>query len=444
MGSVLAAPLNAETPASYRCAWCDVESSERTGFIVPEKYSSPPREVRCLTCEHLRRTKSATGFKLFLGAMVFPLMVYGGFFRSFEDLTALTLLGLACCVPIGIIAHELGHAIAARVLGLEVGAIVVGRGRKLFARDVFGVSFRVYAWPISGHVYIGGPRRRFMRTRIWLTFLMGPLTNGLLAFGAVVWWPELQGVFGAPLVFLWIVFNASLLLFNLLPYRITDFGQSAPNDGLALLQIPRYQDKELAPYAHAALYVETLVRFEDGDYRRARSLCLQALERAPSDVPLLVALSACESHLCDHAATAAVLKPLLESPSSSEPLVRATIQNNLAFALLMSDRGSFDEADRLSSAAVSSFPCQMVFRTTRSLVLAANGRPEEALAILEYRHFKTADRKVRGHQEAARAFAYHQMDRHEEATAAAARSIALDSWNAGTLAGLRMPVGQNA
>jgi hypothetical protein len=142
--------------------------------------------------------------------------------------------------------------------------------------------------------------------------------------------------------------------------------------------------------------------------------------------------SACSSYLGQYAAAHSTLEALLARASTEEPQVRAAIWNNMAFAMLMEDPDagagsmSLQQADKLSAASFEMYPCVLAYRSTRSLVLAAIGRCEEALRLLDYIHYATASTRDRSNQEASRAFALLKSGRSSEARASAERAASLD------------------
>ena len=67
-----------ESGKVFHCARCG-ESPERTCFIIPEQYSRPPRDVRCITCEQRRLAPTTTRALLLIAASLFwPLWLVVG------------------------------------------------------------------------------------------------------------------------------------------------------------------------------------------------------------------------------------------------------------------------------------------------------------------------------------------------------------------------------
>jgi tetratricopeptide (TPR) repeat protein len=217
-------------------------------------------------------------------------------------------------------------------------------------------------------------------------------------------------------------------------------------DGLALLQIPRSTPEQLESYLFTASLLRAYSRFERRDYAGAREICFKGLEHAPDNLQLRVLLTACYSYLHDYSRSLALLMPLLKQYANADGSVRAAIENNTAFALLMSrpsagyDSDMLIEADRLSANVFALYPCLLAYRSTRSLILTATGRPDQALELLTYSHYDTAERTPRGHRAIARAFALHRLGRADESRQTAAEAARLNPDNVGFLERLGVPL----
>jgi hypothetical protein len=433
MATSAIAAANAPSDSYFRCSRCGVESAERTCFIVPERYSKPPRDIRCITCEQRRLAPTARrSFAGLLTITLWPVFILG---RSAAEANGWYLAGLLCgglLYPFVVIAHELGHALTARVLGLEVGAVGIGYGQTLWRFEVASIPVRLHAWPLSGRVYLGSRNLRFLRTRLWITTLMGPMTNVLLIAATIHWWNTLESYFGPALPALCLAVNLMVVVMNLIPHYAHDLGQTQRSDGLALIQIPQTPDSKLHGYLFSAPLMLSLSRFEAGDFEGAKRCVTQALERLPDNSWLAVMHSACSSYLGHYAAARSFLSTYLERASTEEPQVRAAIWNSMAFALLMedphagADSASLQQADKLSAESFETYPCVLAYRSTRSLVLSAMGRCDEALQLLDYVHYATASTRERSHQEASRAFALQKSGRTGDAREIANRAARMD------------------
>jgi hypothetical protein len=416
-----------------RCSRCGVESSERTCFIVPERYSKPPRDTRCITCEQHRLEPTARrSFRGLLTITLWPAFILAPSAAHANGWYLVGLLGGCLLYPFVVVAHELGHALTAWVLGLEVGAIGIGYGRTLWRFEVASTPVRLHAWPLSGRVYLGARTLRLLRTRLWIATLMGPMTNALLIVATIHWWDPLERYFGPPIPALCLAINFMVVVANLIPHYAHDLGQTQRSDGLALIQIPRTPASKLSAYLFSAPLMRSLSRFEAGDFEGAKRCLTRALERVPGNSWLTVMHSACCSYVGKYAEARMSIAPVVERISSEDSYIRAAATNNLAFALLMEnpdageESGSLRQADRLSVKSFAMYPCVLAYRSTRALVLSALGRSDEALRLLDYVHYATASARERSNQEVARAFALLRSGRSVEAREAANRAARMD------------------
>ena len=320
-----APPLGGAAEAVYRCKICGIESKEPSCFLAPTDKAAPLVRT-CITCgqpapttSHLRNL-FAIFWILFL-----PLFFLVGF-KDKASVVFPRLLLAACLIqPLSLTLHEIGHLLTARLLGLEVSLISFGAGPRVWTGKILGTPLRVHGWPLSGRTYLGSRSMRFLRLRVWLTILMGPGTNLLLLAAAVLFWDRLVRIFDTNVVLLWMIFNGLYLLTNLLPYRSRRPGVSLRTDGFQLLQIPFRKSTELAIYLSTTALIGAVQLFNDQDYVGARRACLQGLDRLPRDPVLSIILSACHINLGDYESGRAVLEPLIDSPPTLFPDLRAAI-----------------------------------------------------------------------------------------------------------------------
>ncbi len=77
--------------------------------------------------------------------------------------------------------HELAHALAAMLVGFRVVEIDLGRGPAWFARWWAGACVTLRPWPLHGYVRSLYRGRRWLRTRLVVVAMAGPLLNVLVA-----------------------------------------------------------------------------------------------------------------------------------------------------------------------------------------------------------------------------------------------------------------------
>jgi hypothetical protein len=341
----------------YRCTRCGVESAERECFIVPGRYARPPRDTRCLACEQARLVPNTQrSLRIALVSLLLPFVIYVGAGRGLTGLSAWVIVLVCVMQPVVTVLHELGHAIAATVTGLEVPSVELGFGKRVWRGEVAGTFIVFRRWPFSGRTLLGARTTHFLRLRLWLTTLAGPAVNVLVMAAAVHWWDYLVGVVGVPLLMFWLIINGMMLGVTLLPHRYNSAGRRMRSDGLGLLEIPRLTEAQIAHHLVSAPIARVLANLEGQDYAGAIAECLQGLARGPKDQWLRVMLAGCYNRRGEYAAGLEVDAPMLEESAITVPIVRAAIQNNIAFSLLMMnlkspDRGALSRADELSKSA---------------------------------------------------------------------------------------------
>jgi tetratricopeptide (TPR) repeat protein len=334
-------------------------------------------------------------------------------------------------LPIITFLHELGHAITARAMGLEVTLITIGAGRFVWAAKVLSFPVRFYAVPVSGLTLLGGEPKTLIRTRMSLTILMGPVSNFVLLAPALLFWRPLANLLDANVLILWIAYNVLMAAGNLWPRRSRVSGHAS--DGLQLIQTPFKKSQPLAEALDLGAVGEIFVRFKDSDYTGARHACIERLHRFPENPWLLTLLSACHINLGEYESARVSIDPLLDSPARLQPLLRAAVQNNAALAVWLRDFNSIElgqslqRASALTADTYMRFPCVLAYRSTRALLLTASKRPEEALELLAYINYDRGSRSDRSHREISRAFALRQLARHDEAEQALACAFKLKS-----------------
>lgn len=420
------------TAVTYRCARCGVESAERSCFVFLKPHQNSPQNIKCVGCVVAQHQANVFSSALSaISVLVSPLLyMYMGPWAGDIHVPLLVGMALACLMyPTALVVHELAHAVTGWLVGLEIGGITFGHGPPVLRFQIRGLQIRLNAWPISGLVYLGCDQERFIRTRIWLTTLMGPLSNALLVWGAAAWWHTLAPVVGTSVVAAWIILNLMMALFNLAPMsRVAIGGTLYRSDGMALLQIPRAPGSQLQLYRFSALLIRGVSRFELEDYAGAQVWLERALQRVPDNAYIILMLGGCKMGLKDYSAALELLEPLL-ARDDLPVHVRAALGNNIGSSLVMTHAGELVDAevsaraDRVTAEAMASFPCNLSYRTARAVVLAATRRPEEALPLLEYMNYSSGSHGQTAFREVTRAFALHKLGRDDEAEKAAALAL---------------------
>ncbi|MFZ5861496.1 MAG: M50 family metallopeptidase [Nitrospirota bacterium] len=190
-----------------------------------------------------------------------------------------------------VIPHELGHAIAARIVGFRVFKVVIGYGPILLTRKYLGWQWEFRPLPIGGVTVAASPLPRLYRTREFLLVLAGPLVNVIFAvapfwLGQKIGSSNRLGFWEASLLIDLALANILLLVMNLWPRKLPTTTGIIDSDGLALLTVPFSSQKTveegLATYYRLASN-ELLRRNQFG---QAIQQCEQGLVHFPDSEPL--------------------------------------------------------------------------------------------------------------------------------------------------------------
>src|SRR5579871_4018252 len=134
-----------------KCDSCGKETDFERGYIKERKSFRSSYRTLCPACS-MRRRFALEGWMqivvLVEGSIGYVLLWLNP--ESVCGLILTTAFLINLFLILTIIPHELGHAIAARLLGWRVFAIVVGVGKRVFKFQLFNIVFSFHWLPIGG------------------------------------------------------------------------------------------------------------------------------------------------------------------------------------------------------------------------------------------------------------------------------------------------------
>ncbi|MBU0550313.1 site-2 protease family protein [Myxococcota bacterium] len=230
---------------------------------------------------------SATGERVFL--WIFSIVVFGSFLGALiQDISPAKLspLFFLLAYPPLVALHELGHALAARLLGWGVREVVIGAGPRWRAFEVAGVPVEIKRVPLSGYVRLRPPgqlTRDPSRISHALIYLAGPLSEAMvilllaLLLGERLWTPSGHvGIICAQAVSAAAAFG---VITNLLPLRMAD---GALSDGLGALTALSFTEGDYAEWRMSQELEGAARLLAQGAAREALVIFEVLSERAPS------------------------------------------------------------------------------------------------------------------------------------------------------------------
>jgi Peptidase family M50 len=278
-----------------------------------------------------------------------------------------------CGLALGVVWHEAGHFLCARLCAVPVRRVSIGIGPRLARFRLGEVQFDLRLLPLGGRVAISPPLAA--RKLAMLLFLLGGVL-GNVALLALVMSLAATGArpehAGTPLKAI-IGVQLFLVAVSLLPFRVKVDGVEVGSDGLQLLQLlwsPRAEPTEAA-----RLYAEMLAAYSSPNAPRpvtspaaARLIALINDPRQWGDA------DATRTHL------EALEHELAGNLSLEEELL--ALDSLITIGLILGDPPLRARLDQWSRRALQLGPHIPTLRGSRGAVLVELGRCEEGKALL--------------------------------------------------------------
>lgn len=419
---------SAEVPDHKTCDICNVRSVLIDCFIgLPRSgYTSV-----CPQCVVDQQTKEGYRWMTAIAVMIaFGLAVA----LSDPSRSSWVIVNLAVfIVMLGllVIPHELGHAIAGKLVGINPYQIVVGTGRKFYSFNLFDLYIDIQVFPYGGITFSEINIRRFARLR-YAIYVSGGILVHVLLIALSIWIVDHfnldESFSNGPAPFMsFIAANVLLAVGNLVPGEATMWGQKMKRDGALLLEaiLGRRLDFEAGFNASRAHRIACATIRGDND-RAIRWVD----EFVKQDVELTkeqrVTLSAAYINGDRPEEGAAFLQEMIVD---SEPvsLLKAVACNNVAWANLLSrENGKGLQALILSRLAAQLMPWEVSVLNTLGSAEALFGDPDRAVEILMGKRVQAKQNRNKATAMAALAIAYSRLNRQAESQAAIRNSERLD------------------
>ncbi|OUC16037.1 MAG: hypothetical protein B0A82_03730 [Alkalinema sp. CACIAM 70d] len=186
------------------------------------------------------------------------------------------------------IPHELGHAITARLVGMQVSKIVLGSGKTRWTFRFLGFLWEVKTILTGGITLLSSQSTSWYRSRLFLVILAGPLANALMIFSLMQLSPGwVLNPIADTLLFPGAVFyiaNVVIVIGNLFPTYARVDGAKIPTDGLQLLTIPLLSQTEIIKRVALAYVAEGQEWDRRGNQEQAIEYFIQATNQDPQCV----------------------------------------------------------------------------------------------------------------------------------------------------------------
>jgi hypothetical protein len=382
------------TPNFTTCGRCGLRSTLAAAFR-PEQRARAPR-VLCPGCTLDARVEEAakartpwlTGIGV-VGAIAIAWLIPRGW------LAANLFLWLPLAV-VAMVCHELGHAVTARLLGLDVFKIVLGIGPVRFERRLLGFRWEVRKYLTGGVVWAAAGDVSRPLARMLAMTAAGPLTNLLLAAACVLVLANsgyVEDVLEGPTPLTgFALINLALAVGNLLPFKTAS---GMDSDGRGILVGLLKPAERLTKIRNAYYVVKFLDLRRLRCPREAMAVARAAVAADPENAHFLnlLGIACLDEGRYDEARSgfeAALAR-------GSEAAMTAMLRNNLAYiALASGDLAGLARGAELSANAYDVLPWEPAVAGTRAGYLILEDRFAEAAAAIERtlgREMEPRDRK---------------------------------------------------
>lgn len=385
------------------CTQCGFVSTEPGAFFVMRRWPGTAHTSYCRRCWRARFVKKnnrvivTMGLSLAVGVGV---LAFTHRTPETEFLVGLAWLEVNIALmmllwPLNAGLHELGHALAAKAMGMRVFRVYIGHGRPLLRSEVMGIDLRVNSMLfLGGLTFAGHLTPHLLRTRQAVYVAAGPAANlalaGILALigGRADLGDDLARLTQGPAV-LQVMLLANLLMAasSLFPARINTAMGTNTTDGTKLLGLLQKTPDFVENSLLNRWILESSFALQDEDFTRAGQSAASGLERKPGHPVLLNSLGIAKLGRFEfeggRETFVEVLKMHEASVQPGNPLQIAESLNNIAYAdLFIGGAERLCEADCYSRRACELVPRELGYEETRGCVLVELGRYEEGRRLL--------------------------------------------------------------
>lgn len=282
--------------------------------------------------------------------------------------------------------HEFGHALAGRLVGINIKKIIIGTGRTLFKRDFLGTTFIITTNLNGGYTLPYKVGNSFVRLRYAIFTAGGIFVHIFL----IVFWAFYYGFqpflsfsiesFNLSIVFF--ISNLYLLILTIIPMNFSYYGLKLPNDGLRLLKMPFLNIKGIEELYVIGIVNEAMGYFDDKDFEAAERILRQYNDKFKNQPLIQINLSASLIKLLRFDEAIKILENL--EAEENDKKYDFIIFNNLAWAYLLRDYpNSIKKAEVLSEKAYELKPKVPFVRRTYGAILIELGKLDKGLQLLK-------------------------------------------------------------
>ncbi|HYG38101.1 MAG TPA: site-2 protease family protein [Cytophagales bacterium] len=283
-----------------------------------------------------------------------------------------------------IIIHEIGHVLAAKVVGMEPFRMVIGAGEEIYRWRSFGVVFIINRKIINGHVYSDYGDRRNLKLKTFIYASGGLIMNLIIALSSLVIYFIFSPTSAFLNVCLFALFftNTLLFIYNIIPKEVPLLGMNTPNDGKTILKSFSLSIEEIEKVGVVKDYMKAFEFYEKKNFLKALEIWTDLFERSDMN-SIKINIASCYIKTNDYNKAIEILLSIPRDQKDFE-IYKALIFNDLSWAyLLKNDEESLKLAEEYSSLAIQAAPKEQSIIGTRGAVLNESGYLDAGIDLLK-------------------------------------------------------------
>jgi tetratricopeptide (TPR) repeat protein len=308
-----------------------------------------------------------------------------------EEFTSLSNTVINCGmlllgIKLATIVHEIGHLLAAKLVGGTPRRMTLGRGHELCRTQIFGIRVVINSSFRGGFANASFNRPGFLRLRYGFYVLGGVLCNSLVAlvlyslFGFNYFGTDGTTTFAPASA---VILANTLALINLLPFYSTVMGVRIPTDGLALLKLPFIKRKEVEKWLTVGPLLDAREHLERKEYSEALAIYQRYLSQYPDNKIIHLTLASVLMKTGKFQEGLDTLLPLERNLRDKEvKRFAGHFYNTAAWLYLLLNK--IDLANHYSALALKEVPGENIFRGTRGSVLIERGDITDGILLLSH------------------------------------------------------------
>jgi len=323
----------------------------------------------------------------FFPKIYWVLLIIGILARTSDNLIVLSnvilnLIALFFFIRIGVVLHEIGHLVCAKLAGGTPKRMILGYGHEIIRFNLFNIKTVINESFKGGAAIASFKHTDFLKLRYLFYVSGGIITNFLFfylflqLFGLNL--NQISAINGIDLPSAFIISNAVLVIIGLIPGYVYHQGIKMPNDALTLIKIPFMTPESLKQNLNVGGLFDALEFFEDKKFDKAIKIYESHLDEEQNQILIKVNLSIMylKKELYDKSIE------LLKSCENNEldKTHKAFVSNSLAWLYLI--KKDIKNADNYSKIAVSLNQKEKNFKGTRGSVLIEKGEIKQGIKLL--------------------------------------------------------------